>query len=269
MAAGPGQPLDGGEDFQVRQRPPVAGTWQTRIRFPPKVWSVRFTIKPILQSMSTRGHRKAGMAGSAARSAKTVKPTRLRIIGGQLRGRSIDYHGADFTRPMKDNVRENVFNILGRAVRGAICYDLFAGTGAMAFETLSRGASRAVMIEQHRQAARFIRRTVESLDLGSRCEVIIGDTFRVAGPLLGPPQDDTPWIVFLCPPYALWHQSLPSLSRIIQTTLDNAPPGSVLVAETEKSFDASQLPGSDWDIRVYGGTQLAFIEPAMQCGLRM
>jgi 16S rRNA (guanine966-N2)-methyltransferase len=170
---------------------------------------------------------------------------------------------------MKDNVRENLFNILGRAVRGAICFDLFAGTGAMAFETLSRGARSAVMIEQHRQAARFIQQTAESLDVDSRCEVMIGDAFRLAGPLLGPPEDDTPWIVFLCPPYALWRQSLPSLNRIIQRTLDNAPPGSVLVAETEKSFDASQLPPGDWDFRQYGGTRLAFIEPAMKCGLHL
>jgi 16S rRNA (guanine966-N2)-methyltransferase len=170
---------------------------------------------------------------------------------------------------MKDNVRENLFNILGRAVRGAICFDLFAGTGAMAFEALSRGASRAVMIEQHRQAARFIHQTVESLDLAARCELKIGDTLRLAGPLLGPPEDDTPWIVFLCPPYALWTTSLPSLRRIILRVIENAPPGSVLVAEMEKSFDASQLPAGDWDLRHYGGTQLAFIEPAMRCGLHL
>ncbi|MGB1816263.1 MAG: hypothetical protein ACPHJ3_12975 [Rubripirellula sp.] len=59
------------------------------------------------------------------------------------------------------------------------------------------------------------------------------------------------------------------LNRIIQLTLDNAPPGSVLVAETEKKFDAAKLPAGEWDLREYGGTRLAFIEPAMKCGLRM
>ena len=76
-------------------------------------------------------------------------------------------------------------------------------------------------------------------------------------------------MVFLCPPYALWHESLADLNRIIQSTLDNAPPGSVLVAETEKSFDHENLPTGDWDLREYGGTRLAFIEPAMRCGLNL
>jgi 16S rRNA (guanine966-N2)-methyltransferase len=71
----------------------------------------------------------------------------------------------------------------------------------------------------------------------------------------------------LCPPYVLWNESLDELNRLIQLTLENAPPGSVLVAETEKSFDVDRLPAGDWDFRVYGGTRLAFIEPAMRCGL--
>ena len=186
-----------------------------------------------------------------------------------MRGRIIHYHGEEFTRPMKDNIRENLFNILGKSVKGAICFDLFAGTGAMAFESLSRGAVSAVLVEQNRQAVKFINKTADTLDLESRLRLVTGDTFRLAANLLEPPQDDTPWIVFLCPPYILWEESLESLNRIIQLTLDNAPPGSVLVAETEKKFDATKLPSGEWDFREYGGTRLAFIEPAMKCGLRM
>ena len=204
-----------------------------------------------------------------AGSSKSGKPTKLRVIGGDMRGRIIHYHGEEFTRPMKDNIRENLFNILGKAVKGAICFDLFAGTGAMGFESLSRGAVSAVLVEQNRQAVKFIKKTTDTLDLQSRLRVVTGDTFRLAGNLLEPPRDDTPWIVFLCPPYILWEESLDNLNRIIQLTLDNAPPGSVLVAETEKKFDATKLPQGEWDLREYGGTRLAFIEPAMKCGLRM
>ena len=204
-----------------------------------------------------------------AGGSKSSKPTKLRVIGGQMRGRIIHYHGEEFTRPMKDNIRENLFNILGKSVKGAICFDLFAGTGAMAFESLSRGAVSAVLVEQNRQAVKFINKTADTLDLESRLRLVTGDTFRLAANLLEPPQDDTPWIVFLCPPYILWEESLESLNRIIQLTLDNAPPGSVLIAETEKKFDATKLPPGEWDLREYGGTRLAFIEPAMKCGLRM
>ncbi len=195
------------------------------------------------------------------------KATKLRIIGGDMRGRPIEYHGAEFTRPMKDNIRENLFNILGRAVRGAICFDLFAGTGALAFESLSRGATSAIAIEQNRHAVEVIRKTTGRLSLENRLTVLSGDAFKIAGRLLMPPEDDTPWIVFVCPPYVLWDESLDELGAIIQNTLDNAPPGSVLVAEMEKRFDVDQLPRGDWDMREYGATRLGFIEPAMRCGL--
>ncbi|MGI9474102.1 MAG: RsmD family RNA methyltransferase [Rubripirellula sp.] len=201
--------------------------------------------------------------------AKTASPTKLRIIGGDMRGRIIHYHGAEFTRPMKDNIRENLFNILGRAAKGAICFDLFAGTGAMGFESLSRGATSAVLVEQNRQAVKYIHKTAESIGIEDRIRVVTGDTFRLASALLAPPQEDTPWIVFLCPPYVLWEESLDELNRIIQMTLDHAPPGSVLVAETEKRFDPAKLPAGEWDLREYGGTRLAFIEPAMKCGMSL
>jgi 16S rRNA (guanine966-N2)-methyltransferase len=168
---------------------------------------------------------------------------------------------------MKDNIRENLFNILGSAVRGAICYDLFSGTGALAFESISRGANRAVVVEQSRHATKFIQQTAEELGIEKRMRLIQGDAFRLSGELLGPPEDDTPWVVFLSPPYALWIESLPELSAIIRTVLQNAPPGSVLVAETDHQFDTGNLPAGDWDIREYGGTRLAFIEPAMRCGM--
>ncbi len=196
-----------------------------------------------------------------------VKPTKLRIIGGDLRGRAIEYHGADFTRPMKDNIRENLFNILGRAVRGARCIDLFAGTGALAFESISRGAQSATVIEQNRVAIGVIRKTAQTLGLEDRLQILHGDTFQLASQLLQPPEDDTPWIVFVCPPYALWEESLSQLGDILRRTLNHAPPGSVLVAETEKRFDPAGLPQGDWDLRHYGGTRLAFIEPAMRCGM--
>ena len=77
----------------------------------------------------------------------------LRIIGGRWRGRTIRYDGDPATRPMKDRVREAVFNRIGPAVRDKTVVDLFAGTGAMAFESLSRGSTNAILVEQRVQAA--------------------------------------------------------------------------------------------------------------------
>ena len=237
------------------------GRYTLGMNFPRKKTTRRSNGGPTKSSGSSKSKHSGG--------SKPGKPTKLRVIGGDMRGRIIHYHGEEFTRPMKDNIRENLFNILLKAVKGSICFDLFGGTGAMAFESLSRGAASAILVEQNRQAVKFIRKTADTLDLESRLRVVTGDTFRLAGNLLAPPRDDTPWIVFLCPPYILWEESLEDLNRIIQLTLDNAPPGSVLVAETEKKFDATKLPQGEWDFREYGGTRLAFIEPAMKCGLRM
>lgn len=186
-----------------------------------------------------------------------------------MRGRTVIYHGELFTRPMKDNIRENVFNILNHACKGAVCYDLFAGTGALGFEAISRGATSSVLVEQNRRAVFYIEQTMESLKLEDKVRVITADTFRVASEMLGPPADETPWIVFLCPPYVLWEESLEELSAIIRQVQVNAPPGSVLMVETEKSFDQDRLPAGDWDRRTYGGTTLGFLEPAQVCGMNL
>lgn len=220
---------------------------------------------------SPQGRRRASddAEKGGAKSGKSSKPAKLRIIGGDMRGRTVTYHGELFTRPMKDNIRENVFNILGRAIRGAICYDLFAGTGAMAFESLSRGAVSATMVEQNRRAVRYIDETAKHLDVESATTIVTADTFRIASTLLGPPRDETSWIVFLCPPYVLWDEALPQLNEIIEMVQRNAPPGSVLMVETEKTFDVGRLPPGDWDYRTYGGTRLGFIEPAAVCGMNL
>lgn len=184
-----------------------------------------------------------------------------------MRGRTVLYHGAEFTRPMKDNIRENLFNILGMSVRGSLCFDLFAGTGALAFEALSRGASSAILIEQNRKAADCIRQTAESLDITAKIDLRVGDTFRITRDLLSTPAQDTPWVVMLCPPYALWTERGDELNQIIRKVVDHAPPGSILVAETEKDFDTSSFPGYGWEHRVYGGTKLAITRPASACGM--
>src|SRR5437868_14777408 len=80
----------------------------------------------------------------------------LRIIGGSRRGRKLQYSGDVRTRPMKDRVREAVFNLLGPQIAGSHAIDLFAGTGALGLEAISRGASKATFIERHLPTAKLI-----------------------------------------------------------------------------------------------------------------
>ncbi len=191
-----------------------------------------------------------------------------------MRGRTVVYHGAEFTRPMKDSVRESLFNIIGPRIKGTNVVDLFAGTGAVAFEALSRGASSAIAIEKNRRAHAFLESTAETLGVTSKIKLLYGDAFRLGSSLLGPAAadaapEDTPRIVFLCPPYAMWDSAAEPLHGLIRSALDHCPPGSLIIAETDKHYDESKLPPGQWDHRLYGGTRLSLIEPPMICGLRM
>lgn len=189
-----------------------------------------------------------------------------------MRARTVTYHGAEFTRPMRDSVRENLFNILGRACKGAVAFDLFAGTGVLGFEALSRGAVHVSLVEPVRQAVIQIKKSIDQLDIASKTTVIQADAFYIADDLMRPrPGDDTPWIVFLSPPYAFWEDedTFPKLSSIIRQVQRNAPPGSVMCVETDTQFDTDRLPPGEWDIRTYGITRLAFIEPGNVCGMNL
>lgn len=189
-----------------------------------------------------------------------------------MRGRVVVYHGAEFTRPMKDSVRESLFNIIGPRIKGAYAIDLFAGTGAVAFEALSRGASRATAIEMNRMALRFLRSTAETLEVSDRVNFLAGDTFRLAGALLehairADAIDDTPRVIFFCPPYAMWESHAAELAKLINLAVENSPPSSLIVAESEKHYDPAGLPPGQWDHRMYGNTRLSFLEPPMVCGM--
>ena len=102
--------------------------------------------------------KKAGLRDGAPHAGSL-----MRIVGGKYRGRQIRYDGDARTRPMKDRVREAVFNLVGPAVKGTIVWDLFGGTGAMALEALSRGADRATIVERRFPTADVIRENVSRL----------------------------------------------------------------------------------------------------------
>ncbi len=129
---------------------------------------------------------------------RKVRPSTLRVIAGEMRGRKILYHGDPATRPMRDSVREALFNILSTTVVDALCWDFFAGTGALSVESLSRGAYRAMLIELDRSAADTIRQSLAALNLTGRSELITGDAFRIAPRLLAAGDTSRRWIVFIC-----------------------------------------------------------------------
>src|SRR5690349_7511585 len=106
----------------------------------------------------------------------------MRVVAGELRGRRIEAPEGGTTRPTTDKVREAVFNALGSlgVVDGALVVDLYAGTGAMGIEALSRGAERCTFVERDRDALRVLRSNLGSLGLEARSRITTGDVMAVA-----------------------------------------------------------------------------------------
>jgi len=184
-------------------------------------------------------------------------PVGLRIIGGRFRGQKLLYSGDLATRPMRDRVREAVFSILRDAVVDARVVDLFAGTGAMGLEAVSRGAESVLFVERDRPAAQFVRKNLEKLGLGSRGEVVAADVFSWWKH--HPPFPDGPHVVFCCPPYRLYSEAGEALDELIAGLVREIPPQSVLMIESDDRFDTDRLPHPDvWDVRRYPPTKVAF-----------
>ena len=121
----------------------------------------------------------------------------MRIVGGEAGGRRIQAPEGRQTRPTTERVREAVFSILGGDMTGLDVLDVFAGSGAMALEALSRGAAHAVLCDSSRQAAAVIRRNIDALGYGARAELHARDWRMALGGMAGRRFD----VVFIDPPY--------------------------------------------------------------------
>ncbi len=180
----------------------------------------------------------------------------MRIIAGQRRGHKFDGPKGGRTRPTSDLVRESLFNILGEAVSGLVVVDLFAGTGALGLEALSRGAARAIFVEQNRENVALIHRNLTTLRYEDRARVVGTDAFRWARSF--EPIDNEPLVVFLDPPYREYESHPRRVNELLEQLVRKLPAGSILAVEASRTLDDGILPDfAAWDIRRYGGTQIA------------
>ena len=102
----------------------------------------------------------------------------MRVIAGKYRSRPIKGPGAQRLRPTSDRLRETLFNVLGPSLEDSLFIDLFAGTGAVGIEAISRGARETIFVESNAKAARLIRENLKSLDIGSAAELIEAPAVR-------------------------------------------------------------------------------------------
>lgn len=180
--------------------------------------------------------------------------TGLRVIGGIARGRKLRRVPGEGTRPIGDRVKESLFNIIGADVEASAWLDLFAGTGSVGIEALSRGARRAVFIDSSRAATRTIHHNLETTGLAARGDVVHLDAFVYLDRPPGEPFD----YIFLAPPQyrGLWIASLraidghPDLCSVDSWTIVQIDP------REDEPVALERL--SRFDERTYGQTRLMF-----------
>src|SRR3954449_8227715 len=180
----------------------------------------------------------------------------MRVVGGRLRGRSLVSPSSRDIRPTADRLRESLFNILvhayGDPIEGARVLDLFAGTGALGIEAVSRGAAFALFVDNATEARALLRNNVEALGLGGVTKV-----FRRDAGDLGPAHPVEPFsLVFLDPPYGkgLAEKALASLRDGCWLV-----PGAMLVVEEAKAAGVAAPEGYEQlDRRAYDDTEFVF-----------
>jgi 16S rRNA (guanine(966)-N(2))-methyltransferase RsmD len=159
----------------------------------------------------------------------------MRVIAGKYRSRNLQSLQGDDTRPTYDRLRETLFNVLSAAgkLEGQVFVDLFAGTGAVGIEALSRGAAHVYFAESAKKAAQVIRTNLQSLGVTDEADVYersAVDTLRVLSE-----NKVRPDVVFLDPPYKL-QGAYEQVLRVVEQSGVLAT-GGIIVAEHEKRFD--------------------------------
>ena len=188
----------------------------------------------------------------------------MRVIAGTYRSRILRGLKGLALRPTSDRLRETLFNVLGPQVSGSRFLDLFAGTGAIGIEALSRGAAEAVFVENHAPAAALIRRNLASLDIRNGATVLAEDALRGMVLLAREKKSKISGFnyIFLDPPYARANEYARVLESLGSGNL--LAPGGVVIAEHRRSFDLPEEAGALERYRVLpqGDAALSFYRRA-------
>lgn len=167
----------------------------------------------------------------------------MRVIAGRYRSRILKSLKRLALRPTSDRLRETLFNVLGPDIAGSRFVDLFAGTGAIGIEALSRGAWEVVFVENHAPAAALIRRNLESLGIRKGAKVLAVDALRGLERLAAKEKSKTPLYdyIFLDPPYAAAKDYARVLEFLGSGNL--LAPGGIVIAEHRRSFELPEEMG--------------------------
>ncbi len=180
----------------------------------------------------------------------------VRVIGGSAKGRKLKSVPGDTTRPITDRVKEALFNIIGGDVLDSRWWDLFAGTGAVGIEALSRGAAFALFTDLNRAPIDTIKSNLAETGLSNHAEVRRADAFA----LLSSPQSAEFHYIYIAPPqfYDLWAQALTVLDQYIGHLAEDG--WAIVQIAPKESHEVSLSNLREFDRRKYGSTLLIFYE---------
>lgn len=157
----------------------------------------------------------------------------MRVIAGKYRSRRLNGPGLLRMRPTSDRLRETLFNVLGPAVEESLFVDIFAGTGAVGIEALSRGAREAIFIESHAPSARLIRQNLASLEIAGGASVIESDAMEALKKLTM--RHILADFLFLDPPYSKTGDLLHALEYLDGSRI--VAPHGIVIAEHDARTD--------------------------------
>ncbi|MFC1921810.1 16S rRNA (guanine(966)-N(2))-methyltransferase RsmD [Chloroflexota bacterium] len=180
----------------------------------------------------------------------------MRVISGSARGRKLQSVPGDSTRPITDRVKESLFNIVGPDIHKSTFLDLFAGTGSVGIEALSRGASSALFIDVDQKAIKTIRANLDLTGLTESGQVLRGEALT----FLERPANVQFDYIYIAPPQykGLWKEALESLDHHIDWLSSDAW---VIVQIHPREFEPLDLEHlKEFDRRSYGSTTLIFFQ---------
>ncbi len=182
----------------------------------------------------------------------------MRIVGGKFRGKSLKWTSESTTRPTKDNVREALFNVLENSLKfninSARVMDLFAGTGSLVMESISRGAGAATLIETNYKVRKTLWENIKSLGVEEICQVVglKAQTYLERGNPEGPYD-----LIFLDPPYRITYWST-LLNKI--TSSDWLQSDGLIVVETSKTTELKHPGFMELFNRTYGIVKIMILK---------
>lgn len=180
--------------------------------------------------------------------------THLRIVSGSHRGRKLTCNVSPQLRPTPQRTREALFSLLGNAIPERRFFDVFAGTGIVGLEAISRGASSTTFIERDVRSLDDIKQHIKDLKVDDKSEIVRGDAYRWAE-RWQPPSE--PVNIFISPPFKDFDNRMEQLVEMVTLFQEKTVANSIIVLQGEDKVDFDILPNREsWEKRTYGRNHL-------------